>query len=120
MYTNRRFWLVALSLALGLPVLAADEPGEVAPDVPARVEKDLFHPPVRLTAADGVIDHGEAWGHCGPCLADVDGDGRTDLVVGDFRGLFHFYRNTGTNHQPRYDKAVKLKAGRADAQVPIG
>lgn len=55
----QRIWLVAFSLALGLPLLAKDDASdETKPDVPARVEKDLFHPPVRLTAADGIIDSG--------------------------------------------------------------
>jgi hypothetical protein len=113
-------WVVAASLALGLPLLAKDNTlDEVAPDVPVRTEKDLFHPPVRLSAADGVIDRGPVWGHCGPWVVDVDGDGVRDLVVGDFSGLFHFYRNTGTNEKPRYAKAVNLQAGGVDAKVPI-
>ncbi|MFO0843915.1 MAG: hypothetical protein U0797_16215, partial [Gemmataceae bacterium] len=76
-------------------------------------------PPVRLRAADGVIDSGPSWGHCGPWVHDVDGDGVRDLVVGDFSGLFRFYRNEGTDQKPRYARAVNLKAGGEDAKVPI-
>src|SRR5579884_3549931 len=113
-------WPVALCLALGLPLLAKDDASdEVAPDMPVRVEKDLFHPPVRLTAADGIIDSGPSRGHCGPWVADVDGDGVRDLVVGDFSGFFRFYRNEGTDAKPRYAKAVNLQAGDVDAKVPI-
>src|SRR5438552_400818 len=98
MRRSKRVLLVAACLALGLPSLAKDNAqAEVPADVPVRVEKDLFHPPVRLAAVDGVIDSGAAWGHCGPWVADVDGDGVNDLVVGDFSGLFRYYRNTGTN-----------------------
>jgi hypothetical protein len=107
-------------LALGAALAAggaADE--EVAPDVPVRVEKDLFHPPVRLKAADGFIDSGPAGGHSGPWLADVDGDGVKDLVVGDISGVFRFYRNEGTDRQPRYARAVNLKAGGVDARVTV-
>jgi hypothetical protein len=116
----KRTWPVAISLALGLPLLAKDDADEVVePDVPVRVEKDLFHPPVRLTAADGVIDSGPSGGHSGPWAVDVDGDGVQDLVVGDFSGRFRFYRNGGTNQKPRYARAVNLQAGGVDAEVPI-
>lgn len=90
-----------------------------APDKPVRTETGLFHPPVRLTAADGVIDSGTAWGHSSPWLVDVDGDGVRDLVVGDFSGYFRVYRNEGTNAEPRYAKPTRLQAGGVDAQVPI-
>src|SRR6516164_7094510 len=98
----RRLLPVAiLTLGLGLPLAAAEDADqEVAPDQPVRVAADLFHPPVRLAAADGVIDHGAAWGHCSPWVVDVDGDGVKDLVVGDFSGHFRFYRNEGTDRRP--------------------
>jgi hypothetical protein len=114
--------LVGALLALGTswPLYAAKDDGEdVAPDQPLRLEKDIFHAPVRLTAVEGVIDSGPSWGHSSPWVVDVDGDGVKDLVVGDFSGLFRFYRNEGTNKQPRYVKAVNLRAGGADAMVPI-
>jgi hypothetical protein len=115
-----RTGFIAIGLALGLPLLANDDNSdEVAADVPVGVEKDLFHPPVRLAAADGIIDSGPSWGHCGPWLEDVDGDGARDLIVGDFSGLFRLYRNEGTNAKPHYAKAVNLQAGGVDAQVPI-
>jgi hypothetical protein len=114
-----RLWPAALLLLCGLPLLAKDDDGDVPADVPARVEKDLFHPPVRLSAADGVIDSGPSWGHSSPWLVDIDGDGKKHLVVGDFSGLFRLYRNEGTNDKPRYAKAVNLKAGGVDAKVPI-
>ena len=116
----RRTWLLVVGLTLGLPLLVQGEaPDEVASDEPVRVEQELFHPPVRLSAADGVIDSGPSWGHSGPWVEDVDGDGIRDLLVGDFSGLFRFYRNEGTNEQPRYARAVNLQAGGVDAKVPI-
>jgi hypothetical protein len=99
---------------------ARENPDDDVPaDVPVRVETSLFHPPVRLRAADGIIDSGASWGHSAPWLVDVDGDGVNDLVVGDFSGLFRFYRNEGTNEKPRYAKPINLQAGGVDAKVPI-
>jgi hypothetical protein len=116
----KQTWPLVVCLVLGLPLLAKLDANEkVAPDTPVRIEKDLFHAPIRLAAADGIIDSGPSWGHCSPWVEDVDGDGVKDLVVGDFSGLFRFYRNEGTNQQPRYAKAVNLQAGGVDAKVPI-
>jgi hypothetical protein len=117
--------LLSISVAVILVVFALplgadnDVPDDTPANEPVRVEKDIFHPPVRLAAADGVIDCGPSWGHAGPWVEDVDGDGVKDLIVGDFSGLFRVYRNLGTNKAPRYSKAVNLQAGGKDAQVPI-
>jgi hypothetical protein len=116
----KRAGLAVIGLAIGVPLLAWDEPpGEIPADEPVRVEASPFHPPVRLKAADGVIDSGASWGHSSPWVVDIDGDGKNDLIVGDFSGFFRFYKNEGTNQEPRYAKAVNLKAGGVDAQVPI-
>jgi hypothetical protein len=114
-------WIVAVCLGLWLPLLASGEEGsgQVTPDEPTQVAGSPFHAPIRLAAADGVIDSGPSWGHSGPWVEDVDGDGLRDLVVGDFSGLFRVYRNMGTAKQPRYAVAVNLQAGGVDAKVPI-
>jgi hypothetical protein len=123
MAVSKLGWLLGATLVVCpiLPVTARDDQNddEVPPDKPVRVESDVFHAPVRLMAADGVIDTGSAWGHASPWIVDVDGDGVNDLVVGDFSGLFRFYRNEGTNQKPRYAKPVNLQAGGVDAKVPI-
>jgi hypothetical protein len=60
-------------------------------------------------------------GHAAPWVADVDGDGVRDLLVGQFGGgkvlLFH---NSGTNEEPKLEKGVFVKAGGKDATVPYG
>ena len=123
MIPSRRGLLGTPVLALVFFSLPPFAPGagddEVAPDVPRAAEPGPFHPPVRLAADGGVIDAGPVWGHASPWVADADGDGIRDLVVGDFSGLFRVYRNAGTDREPRYEKAVNLKAGGVDAKVPI-
>jgi hypothetical protein len=74
---------------------------------------------IRLKAGDAYIDTGAAWGHASPWLVDIDGDGKRDLVVGDFSGKFRLFLNIGTNAKPLYKDAGFLQAGGVDAQVPI-
>jgi hypothetical protein len=70
--------------------------------------------------ADGkIIDTGANWGHSGPAIADIDRDGTRDLIVGDFSGLFHFFRNVGSNSAPKYQAAGDIQAGGEPAKVPI-
>uniref|UniRef100_UPI0034E04E55 FG-GAP-like repeat-containing protein n=1 Tax=Candidatus Thiodubiliella endoseptemdiera TaxID=2738886 RepID=UPI0034E04E55 len=38
-----------------------------------------------------------------PILADIDGDGDLDLVVGEFDGTLKYYQNTGTTSNPAYE-----------------
>jgi hypothetical protein len=120
MIANKRAGVAAVLLACaGLARGQEGVPYDVAPDEPKGAAPGIFYAPTRLSAADGVIDSGPSWGHSGPWVEDVDGDGRRDLVVGDFSGLFRLYRNEGTNHEPRYAAAANLRAGDADAKVPI-
>lgn len=79
----------------------------------------VFQKPVRLKAAGSFIDSGPQWAHSGPCFHDVDGDGRRDLLVGDFSGEFRLYRNVGTDREPKFAEGELLMAGGAVAKVPI-
>ena len=47
--------------------------------------KSQFHPPVILTHENGPASS-EGPGYAAPCLADIDGDGKEELLVGQFRG----------------------------------
>lgn len=105
-------WIAVSLLVAGSSALGQDAPESVS-------SISVFEPPTRLKADGKVIDTGDANGHCGPTIVDLDGDGLNDLVVGDFSGKFHFYRNVGTATTPAYESSGLLKAGDKDAEVRI-
>ena len=47
--------------------------------------ESAFHPPVILTHDQGAASS-ESPGYASPCLADIDGDGKDELLVGQFSG----------------------------------
>lgn len=122
MGSDVRGCLVALVVSVGSVAFA--DPGtpsyDTPVDIPARRADESFETPRRLLADGAIIDSGPSWGHSGPCVFDVDGDGRRDLLVGDFSGLFRLFRNEGTDHAPRYLAPVDLRAGDSEAKVPMG
>jgi hypothetical protein len=74
--------------------------------------------PVRLKSGDQFIDAGKHIGHAGPLAADLDADGKLDLLVGNFRGHFQLYMNTGTRTEPVYVDKGLLEAGGETAKIP--
>jgi hypothetical protein len=62
-------------------------------------QRPAFGRPTRLKANDKeiAVPHGDA----GPCVADWDGDGLLDLIVGCGDGSVLFYRNIGTARKPQ-------------------
>jgi hypothetical protein len=92
-------------------VTAGGEPSGPAPDL---------SPPVRLQAAGRVIESGRV-GHAAPFVGDFDGDGKPDLLVGQFeKGLLKVYRNEGTAAAPRLAAGQDFKAGAELGVVPAG
>ena len=87
----------------------------LAPEDPSR---ELL-PPVRIEANGKPID--TDIGHAAPFVGDFDGDGVRDLLVGQFgNGVLWFYKNIGTNTQPKFAAGVKFKDGAPDGCVPTG
>ncbi|MCA9051608.1 MAG: hypothetical protein KDA89_22875 [Planctomycetaceae bacterium] len=85
-----------------------------------RTAPDLAEP-FRLQAGGEPIDIGllSNIAHAGPTVADVDGDGDRDLLVGDFPGFFWYFQNDGTDEEPRYLAGTQLMAGGAAAKTPV-
>ncbi len=86
---------------------------------PAGDPSSELMPPVRLEAAGKPID--TDIGHAAPFVGDFDGDGKLDLLVGQFGdGLLWVYRNVGTNARPKFAAGEKFQAGGKDGRVPTG
>ena len=81
----------------------------------AQVSGADFEPPVRLEA-DGVAIRVEPPGYASPCWADLDGDGKMDLLVGQFRqGKIQVFKGLGGG---RFAKGTWLQAQGKVAEVP--
>jgi hypothetical protein len=114
--------LLILCACLALcPLLSADEPTieievekpAAKPEVPA-----VFEAPIQLMAGDAPVAT-ESPGFAAPTFVDVDGDGKRDLVVGQFsKGKMHFFQNVGTDTAPKFAKGTFLMTGDEPALVP--
>jgi hypothetical protein len=74
--------------------------------------------PVEVLAGGAPID--PEVGHATPNLVDWDGDGKRDLLVGQFGGgRLRVYLNSGTDADPKFRDFRFAKAGGKDASVPV-
>ena len=80
---------------------------------------DELATPFRVEAAGKPIDMNQ--GMASPFVADFDGDGNFDLLLGQ-RGdcKLRIYRNFGSNAQPQFGVSAWFKAGGVDASLPGG
>ena len=76
-------------------------------------------PPFRVEANGGPID--VEIGHSAPWVTDLNGDGKFDLLVGQFgEGKLRIYANKGTATEPKFEAFAWFQGGSADAKVPAG
>jgi hypothetical protein len=74
-----------------------------------------FRPPTRLKA-EGVPVRVESPGYAAPCWVDIDGDGKKDLLVGQFHGgKIRVYKNLGDGNLA---PGQWLKAEGTVAEIP--
>jgi hypothetical protein len=74
-----------------------------------------FEPPVRLKAGGAAV-RVERPGYAAPCWFDVDGDGKKDLLVGQFnKGKIQVFKNLGDG---TFAAGDWLKAEGQVAEVP--
>jgi hypothetical protein len=77
--------------------------------------KVAFSEPVRLKGGDEFIKT-ESPGYACPCWADMDSDGKKDLIIGQFNGgKMKVYRNLGDG---KFDEGKWLEAEGDVAEVP--
>jgi len=96
-------------VALVVPAAAA-EPTQQSPEL---------EPPFKINAGEQPLDVGRS-GHAAPYFADFDGDGRRDLLVGQYdEGRLRLYRNEGTNKAPRFGSFDYVMADDRPASVPV-
>lgn len=74
---------------------------------------------MRVGADGGSID--VTHGHAHPLYVDFDGDGKPDLLVGQFQdGMLRVYANKGTAQDPQFGDFKWFQAGGVDARVSYG
>ena len=60
-------------------------------------------------------------GHLVPNVADWNGDGKKDLIVGQFSGgIISLYLNQGTNDKPLFKGCTQMQAGGKPIRLDAG
>jgi hypothetical protein len=103
--------MMCLTLACGVAVWAGEADR-------TKVPHDRLAAPVLVLDGKEPIDVDV--GHATPYVVDWDGDGKKDLLVGQFGdGKLRIYLNKGTDAQPKFDRFTYLQAGGKAASIPV-
>lgn len=80
----------------------------------------VFDDPVPIVANGVPINVGTG-GNASPFLIDWNGDGKQDLLLGQYSGgKVRFYENIGTNFDPIFGDFIYLQADGVDISVSYG
>ena len=71
-------------------------------------DSDLFQVPIRLTAGDAEMAKGTLYPS--PELQDLDGDGQSEILIGDLFGRILFSRPTGNGASVTWSPLESLKS----------
>ena len=86
----------------------------------AFAETPVFDVPVAIEANGAPINVG-AGGNASPFLVDWNGDGKQDLLLGQFNGgKVRFYENIGENFAPEFGYFQYLQADGSDISLSSG
>ncbi len=100
---------LCVAVLLATPAAAADRP----------VPSPGLAPPVAVLAGGKAID--VDIGHSAPFVADLLGEGKSQLLVGQFgEGKLRVYRNAGSAKAPRFEKFEWFQAGGQVGKVESG
>ena len=104
--------IATFALALTFPAIAGS--------LTAQDRVDPFEKPIRLKSGDDIIN--VDIGHAAPFVADIDTDGKPDLLVGQFgQGRLRIYKNVGKQDaEPQFAGFSWLMAEKEIASVPTG
>jgi hypothetical protein len=88
--------------------------------VVAFAETPVFDAPVAIEANGTPINVGTG-GNASPFVVDWNGDGKQDLLLGQFNGgNIRFYENTGENYAPVFGDSTFLQADGTDITLTYG
>jgi hypothetical protein len=80
----------------------------------------VFDAPVAIEANGGPINVG-AGGNASPFLVDWNGDGKQDLLLGQYNGgKVRLYENIGEDSAPAFGDSVYLQADGSDISLTYG
>ncbi len=80
-------------------------------------DNPVYRDPRQLLDTDGISIN--VYGRPSPNFADFTGDGKLDLICGEFRDGFTFFKNVGTQSNPLYAPGRLLTNGDAEIRMDL-